>query len=470
MIKLINPVEVVIKEKKKRYIGVVKQLTLYAKVKVIAVETDSSEQFYLVFYDDSFIYGNKLHTIEDESFIDHASKQGITYDQNHPLTSALVPTNSVNIPSKTSIFTNLQTHYSLKEVAYIATMLDSFFSKEELIKMIDKIFYHFRVNGNFLEAFQIIQLLLHFEPSLKSAQARIRNSEYDTYDELYNSYSLSSIYKKDPLYVEFYCFKNRFDSSSYAFLEDHLIKEKRHMEAVCLWLEKATNETAHESSSIETYTNMALTFIPFKQWITILSNIDVNIFRVLPGAKHIVEDMITDAQYDEAILCLLPFIQELPDTYDELLMKLWSQLNPVIMESHINDFITLIERFIKSKGLKESEQLISQLVEKLFLENDLQTVNDLLVPIRLLAPNSLTIQKILHMIQISENPDRMMELGEYFADFKKLDEAIECFFWEMELYPENPEPVWRLKQMYQDKGMTDEAKGYQQLYTQLKAN
>ena len=64
----------------------------------------------------------------------------------------------------------------------------------------------------------------------------------------------------------------------------------------------------------------------------------------------------------------------------------------------------------------------------------------------------------------------MMELGQYYADFKQYDEAIECFAWEMELHPNDPTPVSKLSKMYQNKGMVSEATAYHQVYTQLKSN
>ena len=62
----------------------------------------------------------------------------------------------------------------------------------------------------------------------------------------------------------------------------------------------------------------------------------------------------------------------------------------------------------------------------------------------------------------------MMELGQYYAEFKRYDDAIECFSWEMELHPDDSLPVYQLSKMYQHKGMIEEAKAYQQVYTQLK--
>jgi hypothetical protein len=74
------------------------------------------------------------------------------------------------------------------------------------------------------------------------------------------------------------------------------------------------------------------------------------------------------------------------------------------------------------------------------------------------------------MAGLEEDPERMMELGDYYAEFQQYDKAIDCFFWEMELQPQNPIPVLRISKMYQQKGMVKEASVYQKIAAQLKDN
>ncbi|MFZ3579399.1 tetratricopeptide repeat protein [Virgibacillus sp. DJP39] len=467
MEKMIESEEIVIKDKKKVHKGTIVNLTLFAKMKILQVETVLSEQFYLVFYNNSIIYGDLLPTIEKGSFIDQARNLGISFEKNNPLIPALITSKSIKTPNTSNIFNYLQDHYTLKDVAYIATALDSFFPKEKLTQVIDKIILHFRRNGNFLEAFQVNQLLSTFSSSL-ATQDRLVSDEYKTYSQFYSSSSLSSIYKKDPLYVEFYCFENRHDPSTHTLLEDHLLSEERYSEVLCLSLERFINNPG--AYPIEFYTDIARKFIPFKQWLKILVTFNVNPFHILRESQQTIEKMIDDKQYEDAATCLLPFIDNLPASYDGLLTRVWSHIDHHIIEARLNDFLPLLERFIKVNGLKDSEHTIALLVEKLFINNDLQAVDDLLTPIRKLASHSLSLNKVSNMVKLSDNLDRMMELGDYFAEFKQYDQALECFFWEMELQPQDPDPVWRIMKMYQQKGVSDEAKAYQQLYTQLKAN
>jgi hypothetical protein len=55
------------------------------------------------------------------------------------------------------------------------------------------------------------------------------------------------------------------------------------------------------------------------------------------------------------------------------------------------------------------------------------------------------------------------------VEFNQYDQAIDCYFWEMELNPQDPEPVWKISKMYQQKGMFQEAAEYQKVFSQLKS-
>ena len=172
---LIMPIEISIKDKKKLIKGKVIEAAVFSRFSILTVQTSLNEKYYLTYYKQSLVYGEKLDKIEKGSFIDQAYKTGIVLREDHPFLPAMIPSNTATIPNKNKLFSHLQSQYSLQEVAYIATALDSYFSKEQLTKVIYKIFYHYRRNGNFSNAFQIIQILTDFNPELSSAK-EIKNS------------------------------------------------------------------------------------------------------------------------------------------------------------------------------------------------------------------------------------------------------------------------------------------------------
>jgi tetratricopeptide (TPR) repeat protein len=235
-----------------------------------------------------------------------------------------------------------------------------------------------------------------------------------------------------------------------------------------LWLEDA--EKRKEAPSIEKYTGIALQFVTMEEWMLILGRININPFQVLPESKTIIKQMLQTGNYEKAALCLLNFIDNLPDSYDAILRLIWENSDPKFVIVHLDEFIKLLQHLPHAEKTKQLEQKVFQFAEILLKEHDLKTVHEKLIPIEKIIPGLEVIRKISEMVELLEDPDRMMELGDYYAEFKQFDQAIDCFFWEMELQPQDPSPVRKISKMYQSKGMVKEAAAYQKVFAQLKSN
>lgn len=464
---LIIPTEISIKDKKQTVKGNVIRTAIYAKSKVIEAFTADNQRFYLIYYKNSFIYGDKLDKMEKGTFINKAFSEGIVIESPHPILTALTPNLSVSIPNKNKLFSQLQTHFSLQEMAYIATTLDSFFEKDQLIKIIEKIFFHYRRNGNFIKSFQIIQILSDFSPTLQSAKDRLLSQEFNSYYDFYHSSDLPSIQIKDPLFVELHCFKNRSNPNERQFLEE-MLSQQDGLSVLVLWLENV--EKLQKANSIGKYTDIALHFVTMEEWILILGKAKINPFRELPDSKTLIEKMIQKEDYGRAALYLFEFIDDLPASYEAILSKIWEKSDSRFVISHLKEFITLFQQLPQAEEPKQFDQKIFQFAVILLEEHDLKSVHEKLLPIQKLLPHSEVISKINQMLEWLEDPDRMMELGDYYAEFKQFDQAIDCFSWEMELQPQDPTPVQKISKMFQHKGMVKEAAAYQKVYAQLKSN
>lgn len=464
---LSKPTEISIKDKKKVIKGKVVRASIFARSKVIDVMTADNEQYYFIYYKNSLIYGEKLETVDAGSFIYKAFKDGITIESPHPLLTAILPHLTLSIPNKNKIFAHLQNDYSLCEMAYIATTLDSFFEKDQLIQMIEKVFSHYRRSGEFYKSFQIARLLSDFSPSLQSAKDRLDALEFNSYHNFYNPPHLPSLHKKDPLFVEVHCFKNRAKPDKRMFLEDILSKQD-HLIGLLLWLE---NTNSHQKlNSIKEITDIAMQYITMEEWILLLGQVNINPFRELPEAKSILEKMILKENYQKAVHLLFNFMDDLPKSYDEILRVIWENSDSTFVAAHLDHFIKLLHQLPEGKQPVQAEKRISELAVSLLMDYDLKTVYEKLSPILTLHPDSNVIQKINEMVELVEDPDRMMELGDLYSEFNQYDKAIDCFFWEMELQPQNPLPVRKISKMYQNKGLLTEAATYQKIYTQLKSN
>ena len=196
----------------------------------------------------------------------------------------------------------------------------------------------------------------------------------------------------------------------------------------------------------------------------------INPFQELPQTKTVIDKLLQNKEYETAALYLLNFLDVLPSHFDDVLQTLWDHLDTTFIASHVDTFLSLIQRLIQNDNKHESEQKLIQLIGKLLETYDLKSVHEKLHPIQKSVPHSPIMRKMNKMVSLLEDPDHMMELGQYYADFKQYDEAIECFSWEMELHPNDPSPVSLLSKMYQNKGMVPEATAYHQIYSQLKRN
>lgn len=465
---LIRPFEIVIKDKKKVIKGEVARVIIFSRFKIIEAKIPSNESYYLIYYKNCLVYGESLESVVKGSFIDKAGDVGIVLGSHHPFLPIVTPNENVSIPNKNKLFSQLQNYYSLQEVAYIATTLDSFFTKVQLIKLIDKIFFHYRRNGNFFKAFQIIHILKDFSPELSLAGDSLNSQDFHSYDDFYDSSPLPIIYNKDPLFVELHCFKNRMSSNEYKVLEDLLRKQDCFLELLLLWMEKVGKHG--KTDSIEHYTSIALQFVTMEKWILTLCYLNINPFQALSYTKTVIDKMVHGGHYEMAALYLLNFIDDLPNTYNDTLNVLWEHLDTQFVVFHLDDFMRVIQQLVQEGNQKPSEQKLASLVSALLETYNLKVVYEKLQPIQNFVPDSQVFHKMNRMITILEDPDHMMELGDYYAEFKQYDEAIECFSWEMELHPDDSSPVWQLSKMYQHKGMVEEAVAYQQIYTQLKRN
>lgn len=457
-----TPTDIAIKDKKKAFQGKVSEVAIFARSKVLHVITTESEHFYLIYYNQTLIFGEKLDEVMEGSFIEKSFHDGVVLESSHPLLSKVTPSPSVTIPNRSKVFSQLPSHFSPQEIAYIATTLDSFFEKEVLMKEIEKIYFQFKRNGKYMKAYQVLQILSDYLPLSQIVNERLSSFDFNSYHHLYLPSNLPSLFEKDPLYVELYCYKNRKDPEISEFIEDILISKSSYAEIILLWLEKV--KQTHSVMFIEKYTRMALKIVKMKEWIFILSQVEINPFQELPDAKLIINEMMEEGDYETAAIAMLNFIDVLPKDYDSILKSLWGKLTPEFILSHLESFIAFLKKQINEENHEESEDQIFQLIVNLLERHDLETVYNKLKEL----PPSAFIGKLKKMMEIIEDPNRMMELGDLYAEFKQFDQAIDCYFWEMELHHQDPEPVRKICKMYQNKGMAIEAAAYRKIYAQLK--
>ena len=292
---------------------------------------------------------------KEGSFIDKACREGIVLQSDHPFLQVLIPDETIIIPNKNKIFSHLQNQYSLQEVAYIATTLDSFFTKEQLIKIIDKIFFHYRRNGNFFKAFQIIHIIKDFAPELSLAGDSMNSQDFHTYDDFYKSSPLPLIYQKDPLFVELHCFKNRMSSDESNTLEELLRNQGCFLELLLLWMEKV--EKVHKMQiPLKSTQVWDCSLLRWSSGYLTLCYLKINPFRELSSTKAVMDKLVHEGHYERAASYLLNFIDDLPVLYNDTLKEVWENLDAEFIVSHLDAFIIGIQQLAQENGQKQSEQ------------------------------------------------------------------------------------------------------------------
>ena len=110
---IVSPIEILLKEKKTMIRGQVMRAVLFSRFKMIEIRTSMNESYYLIYYKNSLIYGELLENVQEGSFIDKASREGIVLQSDHPFLQVLIPDKTIIIPNKNKIFSHLQNEYSL---------------------------------------------------------------------------------------------------------------------------------------------------------------------------------------------------------------------------------------------------------------------------------------------------------------------------------------------------------------------
>src|SRR3954469_13305538 len=108
------PIEIVLKEKKKIIKGQVIRAVLFSRFKTIEIRTSLNESYFLIYYKNSFIYGELVENVEKGSFIDKVCHEGMVVPSNHPFLKVLIPVETIMIPNKHKLFSNLPKQYSLQ--------------------------------------------------------------------------------------------------------------------------------------------------------------------------------------------------------------------------------------------------------------------------------------------------------------------------------------------------------------------
>ncbi|RBW69770.1 hypothetical protein [Bacillus taeanensis] len=442
----------------------VTRLAVHDVCKVIEAVNEKSECFYLFFYKDHFLTGKKASKLKRHSHIEKVFKRGILFQAPHPLINALTKRSpSFILQSFTSLWPKLEQHYTPQETALIFTFFDAFIKKEKIVKIMKNYFYNYRRNGQLFLAYQIIHILKSFVPKYKWAHEIANSLQFHKYMKTYEE-NAKILPKKDPLYAEQFCFSYREKEENFSILQTKLGTEKRWIDQIALYVDHISSR---QKPSLEAYQSL-LAFLPLHFSEEESTSLLHDLYKEIPNFQPLQNDLfhtfMQQHMYEEAIHLVINNGIKPSEVHLHQLINLLNDGSITIDQLNVEKINALPVKRINPTML---EKILRVCVPRLLAKHDLSFVNEWLHPFYSANLPLPILQQVHTMIEIKEDPDQQLFLGEHYYEFKQLEKAIDCFSWEMELNPTDPKPVQWLTKIYREMGMIEESKAYQQMYSSM---
>ena len=450
---------VTLKDKQQASSVTVDRMTIYQQCHIIEARDDENHRYYLFFHKNHYLNYVSASKRPNSSFVSLAFKRGITFSGSHPLTQSVL-SSSYKKQNFNTLFENLGQRWGHEETALIATYFHPFIKKSKLAHFIQTLFYKERRSGKMLSCYRILQLLEDFAPNHPLIDAFSGDLQFAQYEQRYK-HDDEQLLLQDPIRVEKTLFHNRENNNSYRSLQSMYEKQSRSIEQTALNIDQVarTQSTADYEALLPLLSEYSdedrLAFLadlyerglttPFflhDYWDALITNHHPE--RALSlMSKH--EIRLTPHQSQT----LIDLVKQQPLLSASLSPKSWEVLTYVMLQSD---------------QPAHAQEIVQQAISDLLNEYDPSYIVQWARPFESFPDLKPIIEKLKEMETLSEDPNHQRRLGELYYEFRQSKRAIECMSWDMELYEKDPQPVQWLAKLYQEEGMQEEHKAYQQLY------
>jgi tetratricopeptide (TPR) repeat protein len=439
--------------------GRVDRIAIYLQSKVLEIIDSNNSVFYLVYFKNTVIGGGQVGEVKQGTFLYKVFEQGIVLDTTHPLFPVLLPKNrNVHIPAVNEVFTHLQNQLSLPEVAVAATYMDNFIEQHQLVSIIRQIFDHFKRNGQFLNAYHIAKILLHFSPDIKAIQEIIRTWEFEKHRKA-DEANTEAFLQQAPLLMEPFCYQNRSERKYEINLHQLLMQQSRPVERLLLFMNLF--ELKHDFYDYDEFIGLLQQVLTPDEQYQVLTFLCESSPAYPPLTDRLLQEQIRLQRYPEALALILNHIPSPSPAHYKIIEAVIDHVDAsfLLTLTGINEMLGGL--YPANPGNKES--LIRRVVTSLLHQLDINEVQAWLEPIKEISPDLPIFAELKQIQTLSNDLDNLMKLGELYYQFGLLDKSIECFTWEMELSPTALEPIRWLSKVYQEKGMKEESESYKNL-------
>ncbi|MBN8210216.1 tetratricopeptide repeat protein [Bacillus sp. NTK071] len=435
----------------------VERLAIHHRMKILEAVKSNGSKFYLFFYKDDFITG-KTVDVTNGSLIEKAFQKGIVLQASNPLVDRFLTDKTFLLKSTKQVFQSVQKHYTPQETAFIFSYFDSFLSTDTLIKLMRKHFYEYRRNGQLRKAFQILAILLHFDPTNKWALELTRKLEYQNMRSMYDAEG-AELAEVDPLFSEILAYNDLEKNQLYLVSVFQKDKRKTDLSALRLhlYLHSSNQDDRDPLTLVEgTFTESESALLLWNMYVEAPHHkiLQENAFQALMHLK----------KTSEAINLLTARKAAFTASESELLVNAFHEEETDFTKINLlslQDCLRIKENRVLLEGL------LHTLIPRMLNEYGLTYVYNWLKPLYEGNQNLSILSTIQTMVEIQDNPDKQFQLGKLYHKLKQYDEAITCFDWEMELHPTDPTPVQWLTKVYREMGKLEESNTYMSIYSKM---
>ncbi|MBD1382511.1 tetratricopeptide repeat protein [Metabacillus arenae] len=435
----------------------IKRMAIFHRMKIIEAISNKDEAYYLFFYKDQFITG-KNTKVKRNSLLHKAFNQGIVFNSPHPLIDVLLPVEQTyQLLTINQIYKVLLKKYSPQETALILSFFDAFVPKEKIIEVMKKFYYHFRRKGQYRFAYQILIILHNYDPNEKWAVELVNHIDFLKYKLIYDERG-RELQAKDPLYTEILSFTKREKEPYFSHLEAVLTKESRWADLISLYIRESTKS----EQRYDQFLSLITKHFSKKDRIFLLQN---NAAQMKQVPQELLDLLINTEQNEEAVNLLIEQPREnLAFSQVEQLTNLLDKDSLCIEKLHLENLCSYLTYVENEETI---EKILQMMVPQLLKKFDLLYVHKWSQPLRKINRRIPILSMIQTMVVIQDDPDQQFYLGKLYHKLNQSKKAIECFNWEMELNPNDPEPVQWITKVYLELGMIEESNTYKKIYTSM---
>ncbi|WP_026693064.1 hypothetical protein [Peribacillus kribbensis] len=417
--------------------------------------------YYAFYYKNQFLTEKKTTKIKRNSTLAKILTQGVYIPSPHPLLNSFTSKHPLQqSPTLNVTWKKINKTYPKVEAAYILTAFDCYVKKENLIFILKDICLQFRRDGDFLNAYRILRLVVEKYPTNEWARSLISHLDYYKYSLHYQSDPVTLL-KYDSIYAENQLYSNKESAPFFHLLQKKLRSESREQECLALYFARLTKETQQFSELFHEFIELLSAYYSEQESLSILQILYKE--TISTENKAIVQVQYlsilwTSKQYQEIFTVLAQHKEQLSKAQMDLFLKALHQLGP----SYSIPFELINTNNLVHADKVQLEQLMLILIPRLFEKNNITYVYNWLKPLLHLSLASFHTIKTMYHIQ--EEPDQQFYLGQLYYQLDQLPQAVDCFLWDIEMNPSSSKPIKWLIKVYRELGMLEESKTYQHLY------